>query len=549
MVGTRCKSKIAFRGFTLIELVVSMAIMSIILVSIGSAIMLASRAIPADDNPGDLVVSSAQLARDIAAELAQAIYVFEAGDHAVAFTVADRDADGSPERIRYAWSGNAGDPLTRQLNSDAAVTVIDHVNGFDLSYVTATLGETYPGGPVESGEQLLAKHDSSTSSSNEQVKSDQWWAQPFTASLPSNALNWSVTRALIKAQPQNSGQTVIVALTDADSSNAPIEPIHDSAELDTSSMVSSTWQWYQVKYDYAALFAPGQMLNLAVASTSSNPSIKLGFINNTAPSWGPWKNSSNSGATWETNDNEGMHFYAYGTVTTPGPDQTVYRNYMSRIDIALDVDDAGMPIDIGASLLNHPQVVSAVWRVDFDHDPTDLDYDGDGSADWVCADGAAFGAGSLSNGRWAVDSTLETRPYNDFAELTTAEVCFRNTSIGGDGAVVWINADFSGSTGAPIFATLQLQSDNTQTLTLYRKASASVPQVLTTVQSLPADWITMRLLIDPTNDFVNLKLNGVDFGTYAYHRYGLSGNDRVMRMYTSGSSAEFDWAQIVVGGR
>jgi hypothetical protein len=522
--------------------------MSIILMSIGSAILLASKAIPSEDHPGDLVVSAAQVGRDITAELAQAIYVFETGDHAVAFTVADRDGDHSPERIRYAWSGTAGDPLTRQLNSAAAVNVIDHVDRFDLSYTTVAVAETYSGGPVESDEQLLAKFDSPYNNGSESVENDQWWAQPFTASLPSGALAWSMTRTLIRAEPQNGGQTVYVTLAPTDSSGKPTEPAIDSGELYTSSM-SASWQWYQTSYNDAVDLSPGQKIALTVASMSSSTSIKLGFINNATPSWGTWQKSENAGASWNAEYNEGMRFYAYGTVTTRGPDQTVYRDHLTRIDLSLDADGAGAPIDTAAALLNTPQVVTAVWSLDFDHDPTDIDYDANGSADWVRRDGGAFASGSLSSGKWLADSALETRPYDNFKKLTTVEVCFKNTSLGGSGAVVWINADFTNSTGAPIYATLQLQSDNTQTLTLYRKRNASAMQVLTVVKSLPADWITMRLLIDPARDYVNLKVNDVDFGTYAYRSFGMSPSDRVMQLYASGSSAEFDWARLVVGGR
>ncbi|GAB5407270.1 MAG: hypothetical protein Aurels2KO_55010 [Aureliella sp.] len=57
----------------------------------------------------------------------------------VEFRVPDRDGDGSKETIRYAWSGTAGDPLTKAYNGSAPVSVLDNVADLNLGYVTRTL--------------------------------------------------------------------------------------------------------------------------------------------------------------------------------------------------------------------------------------------------------------------------------------------------------------------------------------------------------------------------------------------------------------------------
>jgi len=57
----------------------------------------------------------------------------------VTFTVPDRDGDGTPETIKYAWSGNAGGSLTRKYNSGAAVVVAEDVHHFNLGYITKTV--------------------------------------------------------------------------------------------------------------------------------------------------------------------------------------------------------------------------------------------------------------------------------------------------------------------------------------------------------------------------------------------------------------------------
>jgi len=122
------------RGFTLAELVVSMVVMSILMVGLGSAILIASHALPDGERPATRIVQSASVAGQIVEELRSAIWIREHTATSVEFAVPDRDGDGNAERIRYAWSGTSGDPLTRQYNGGKVVDVLDDVNVFDLGY-------------------------------------------------------------------------------------------------------------------------------------------------------------------------------------------------------------------------------------------------------------------------------------------------------------------------------------------------------------------------------------------------------------------------------
>ena len=59
---------------------------------------------------------------ELLADLEFALAFSEKTDHALTFTVPDRDGDFISETIRYAWSGTPGDPLTRQYNGGAVAT-------------------------------------------------------------------------------------------------------------------------------------------------------------------------------------------------------------------------------------------------------------------------------------------------------------------------------------------------------------------------------------------------------------------------------------------
>ena len=114
-----------------------------------------------------------------------------------------------------------------------------------------------------------------------------------------------------------------------------------------------------------------------------------------------------------------------------------------------------------------------------------------------------------------------------------------------------LNADYANGSFAPVWVSLQLQPDGTQTLTLYRKPDDSQNIVLARLTDLDSGFVDVRLLIDPAADTVNLRVNGADFGTYPYSTYS-PGVTQLSRKFVSigpsGSSAEFDAIAIRVGG-
>lgn len=123
------------RGLTLVELVVSMTIMTILMGAMASVLVVASHAVPDGRSPMEKKTQAADVLDQIAGELFYATSITEETEIAVTFTVADRNhGDPGPETIRYAWSGTAGDPLTRQYNGGSIITVCEGVQVFSLQF-------------------------------------------------------------------------------------------------------------------------------------------------------------------------------------------------------------------------------------------------------------------------------------------------------------------------------------------------------------------------------------------------------------------------------
>ena len=117
------------RGFTLLEMVVGTAIMSVLMVAMGSILLIAGRALPQSQSVTGTTASAAAAADQMASELRYALAVNQRSTTMIEFTVADRNNDGLPETIRYEWSGTAGDPLTRTYNAGTAAQILSVARG------------------------------------------------------------------------------------------------------------------------------------------------------------------------------------------------------------------------------------------------------------------------------------------------------------------------------------------------------------------------------------------------------------------------------------
>ncbi len=122
-------------GHTLLELLISMSIMTILMSAMTTVIVVAGHAIPDSQAPTTKKIKAMELVDQMGSEIFYATSITEASANSITFTVADRGHGAAgPETIRYAWSGTLGDPLTRQYNVGTVITMIDDVQLLNLSF-------------------------------------------------------------------------------------------------------------------------------------------------------------------------------------------------------------------------------------------------------------------------------------------------------------------------------------------------------------------------------------------------------------------------------
>lgn len=344
------------RGFTLLELVVSLVVTGILMSALASAMLLATQAMPDEERPAEAAIAAAEIASQMAGELYYAQSFTERTASAVAFTVADRnDEDDQPETIRYAWSGTPGDPMTRQYNGGDTVVVLENVQELDLAYESEEVVEEIPAPPTESSEMQFARYVGLNNSAGFRVSSSKWIGQCFGPLLPADAVSWRITRVRFQAKATGGGGGItMVQIRPADANGLPASTILEEIPMYESDLTKS-YTWQEVSFSSVSWFAPGDEVCLVLreigkgghsADISYDDAGGSGRVTTT-----------NGGATWSRDASRSMLYYAYGTTTTIAPPTIETRYLQVGVHMTLRVgSDAAVQVDAGTRILNRPEV-------------------------------------------------------------------------------------------------------------------------------------------------------------------------------------------------
>ena len=340
----------AHGAFTLVELVVSLSITSILLVTIASSVMIASYAIPDGTEKSSVVITSSRGLDQLVEELRYALVISKQTATSLEFTVADRNGDILQEVIRYAWTGVAGDPLTRQYNGGALIPVVENVQDFTLAYQTITYQKRSP--PVESAEIQLAGYNAG-GWMYAVTKTNQIGQFFMPSNLDPEALSWKVTRVLVEIQKKGpaNGQTLL-QLRAPTIDNLPGPTIYEQLTLVEADLQTGFF-WEEYFFTKVDGIPPDQGLCLVFAWVTDKDSLEVRYD---FSSGSGMLLSADNGASWTNSPANSLNYAVFGTYTTEGPIVDAYA--LTRVDVSLVATDSGNAVlYASAPTFNTPEVL------------------------------------------------------------------------------------------------------------------------------------------------------------------------------------------------
>lgn len=119
------------RGFTLAEMLVSMAISSLVLGAIGSLFVIMSKALPDDSSSLSRANQLSRAVDRFSFDVSWATQITRGSPARCELIVPDCTGDAVADTVVYAWAG-AGSPWTRTLNAGETETICDAVKTLDM---------------------------------------------------------------------------------------------------------------------------------------------------------------------------------------------------------------------------------------------------------------------------------------------------------------------------------------------------------------------------------------------------------------------------------
>jgi len=198
----------------------------------------------------------------------------------------------------------------------------EHAGGNGPELLLAAAGAL--GDPQESAELVLIEHDNASGGSfkDDRIKSNEWSAQYFKPTLPSNTESWKINGVRIRLKKDGDTNGVIsVQIRNADSNLKPTSTVRAQATVNESDL-SSSYQWVRVNFTPLGELSPDDAFCLVVKYSSGSATIaKIEYEKNGSPMTANthWMTTSNSGSSWSNLTNsKDMRFTVYGTYTTLG---------------------------------------------------------------------------------------------------------------------------------------------------------------------------------------------------------------------------------------
>ena len=532
-------------AFTLVEMTIALVAGAALLGGLSASLYIASQA--ARPRGSDTTLQATRSLQAFADELEFAIKILDRTEKSIEFVVADRDSDGKNDSIRYEWNGVAGGPLTRSFNGGAMLTVVEDVHDFDITYRVKTMDETWQFQRETSEQTLVANTSASYALGgviNLQYSMGQYvHPNKFAVPLPDGTQSWTINKVRFVATASGSQDGAMwVQIRGADANHKPTSSVLAQAKLDESQLNSSSYSVEEIEFD-PPLNNISIFDGICVVCTRAEGDA-AGRLMFDAYGNGDRVYSSDYQQSWTVDGRSEMIYRVIGSLSYPDS-QTIERKYVTGVATELRVGANSRANRVSFQIPNCPELLDASWRADFDTDPTSLDDDFDGTNDWAHIPSGTFDSNELWHGTWKTISaaSLTTAVDSNFSTLTTVEYSARDLDAGNGGVVVWLNADWDGSTYVPIVAELSLMANDTQTLILKTTVDGS-DRILATVNDIPAKLTAVRITIEPTVNVINLFLNHVEVGTYDYVPQSASHSNKRAGIMSVSSAFQVDYLSI-----
>jgi type II secretory pathway pseudopilin PulG len=364
------------RAFTLLELVVSTGIISLVVGSLASIMVLASRALPSSAGAlrANSAIAAAAAADELASDLRFATTIIETTPSRIAFTVPDRTGDAVDETIVYQWAG-PGAPLLRSINGGDPITLLDSLQTFNLDYTRHTQTQSTIVSTVEESEELLLSSFTGWAGVPHalgyiNLTGTTWAAEKFVVdkvTIPSDVTSWRISRVSVRLRRPStlSAHAVTVGIHFPTTSGGFLPaalPIGTPGVI-PSAHLTTTAAWHDATFSDVVFTDPTRTHFVIVVKPELPTNIAYieYYSERSAPTDAyVFQYTTDGGSSWLPTSNRQRNdapFFVYGRYTRGSTGAQVTETHtLRRVGITLQMDDSGASrLSSAVQLANQPE--------------------------------------------------------------------------------------------------------------------------------------------------------------------------------------------------
>lgn len=367
MMGPRGRDRLGGRrAVTLVELLLSMFVMTLVFGAVASAMLLASRSVPQPGDTDELTRAGYAALTRLADELQTATVVEARSGRSIQFVMPDRNDDGSPDTVIYSWDGTPGSPLQRAVGGGPAVDVVSAVDSFDIALESVVEETELPPEEQESGTRDLLYLGDSANLATMPLTSGRAVAQYFLPDLPDEALSWQVTSIQFQAsRGYGSGGTTEIQVTRLQPDGTP-NPAPLATKTLHAGLLNYWYQWYDARVTTPHSIPRGEGVCIVLKYVDGGVSCYTYYH---ASLWGCWtgnhpplamamltSDDEDEGEDWSWSSSQGLQIIVRGTYTYLADPEIETHRYADRANLSLTPSGVAVPLLLDVHLLNAPEV-------------------------------------------------------------------------------------------------------------------------------------------------------------------------------------------------
>ena len=542
------------RAFTLPELLISVSVSGLLMVSLGSALNIATRSLR-PDAAAAVSLDSGRSLRMIQEDLRFATRIMERGPRSIRMLTTDADRSGKGDIVLYSWSGTVGDHLMRSVNGSTAIPICEDVTDFNIALSTRGETQRIPKSSTPTSESLFHQQTSTSSLDWEYVDSSIACGQIISPALflstarPGADDEWQITRVEFYAARLYSwgGSAYRFELDRATDDGLPTHDVLYTESRDPN-IISSSGSWTSISMPGLPWLDATQ--NVAMTFTYQSGFNQLVLPVRESSNVTGYLGTDESPSQWlRPAGQRSLVYRVYGRIRAKAhQDQTEPARRFQTAELRLAASAlGGTPMYAAAEFLNKPLDATVLAETDFSDYSFADDSNLDDAADWALSATGSGNSSTVASGLWtATNQAIKLTPAIPPGVQTDIAVSGRDTtSATGSVMIRAAVLQSEGGESISILVTLTLQSNGTHSLTLYEERSTNTFVLCDQFTMLSSSRQDIRLVLNPVQETVAVWVNGILLTTCRLMLIESPALPSTVQVQASGNSCEFDFCKVL----